>query len=287
MIKCVSEKVVIVYFPLPTGWHESLIPGFPTSKRQYSGLRIYTLDFLSGFGWCCPISKASSWVIGVPGLKYIENQDKYNYKTLLDNNNVNFIVSTKKINNENYKNVFNINKHDVEYKVYQSNTTSNLGKMYYDFKTVNTTGDYSLIYDETDLQNTVVLEKEPVRKQLETATNKVNLIKQTSNNIEFEVETEKPGIFVTSLSYYPGWKATLNRQKAQIIPANINSLALEIPAGKHTIDFLYKSKAVNFGLLISFISYFALIILYVKSGKFKRRQLSPTTPKKSPNPHRP
>lgn len=197
-------------------------------------------------------------------------------KDLLDNSNVKFIVSTKQINNNNYKKIFEIKKNDVEYKIYQTDKNTGLGKIYYDYKTVKTTSDYNTVFNEIDLQKTVVLEKEFGDKQYQQGSNNVELQKQTNSTLEFDVETQYSGIFVTPISYFPGWEATIDKQKTTILPANINSQALEIPAGKHNIKFTYKPKSLKIGLIISLLSYLLILLIIVRTKRQKPHK--PPTP---------
>lgn len=194
-------------------------------------------------------------------------------KQLLDSNNVEFIVSTKQINNTNYTNIFETKKDDIVYKIYQSDKGGALGKMYYDYKTVNVTTDYTNVFNEINFDQTIVLEKELTEKQFENSTNKVKTQKITDTNVVFEVETQKPGIFVASISYFPGWKATINKQETEIYPANANSQAIVVPRGKHVVEFTYKPKSLYIGLFVTLATYtLALFAIFKLSTKAAGKQ---------------
>jgi len=185
-------------------------------------------------------------------------------KNILDNNNVKFIVSTKQIKNDNYKNIFEVQKNDIKYTIFQSDKNTTLGKLYYDYKIIKAPGDYTNVFNEINLDETVVLEKQPSRNQYQTGSNKIELLNSTNTTLEFTVETEKPGIFVASTSYYPGWEATVDEQVQPILPANINSQALEIPEGKHNVKFTYKPTSLKTGIIITLLSYLLIITTLIR-----------------------
>ncbi len=60
-------------------------------------------------------------------------------------------------------------------------------------------------------------------------------------HLKFESNNTKDGLAVFSDIYYPlGWKATVDGKETPIVSADYVLRAIKIPAGKHTIEFIYE-----------------------------------------------
>lgn len=183
-------------------------------------------------------------------------------KSILDNSNVKFLVSTKVVKTEGYEKIFETKKEGLEYYIFQSTNTAGIGKIYFDFKTIDKPDDYIETIASTDLDRTVILEQAPNIKPAESQS-RVNVISVEDNKLQFETQTEKPAIFVTSTTYYPGWKAKVDGNETKITGANINSQAIEIPSGKHMVEFIYSPISYRAGLTITLFGYLALITAFL------------------------
>lgn len=190
-------------------------------------------------------------------------------KNILDNNNVRFIISTKEIQNDQYNKIFEIENGGFFYKIFESKDNAGYGKMYFDYKTADTLKDITEFFNNSDLEKTAILEKDTKYKNLEQGSYNIRVKSIKNQSFEFEVETEKPGIFVVPVSYYPGWQAELNRARVEILAANLNSQAIELPIGKHNVTFSYKPVSFRLGLVISLVSYFIII----SSILFRKREV--------------
>ncbi len=83
---------------------------------------------------------------------------------------------------------------------------------------------------------------------------KPNHLKYTSNN-------SKNGFPVFSEMYYEkGWKATIEGNEAKILNVDYVLRGLQIPAGKHTIEFKFEPQVVKTGSTIALISTLLMLV---------------------------
>ena len=109
-------------------------------------------------------------------------------------------------------------------------------------------------------QTTAVVEGSLPVKNFKPSTNKITLIKDTDEELIFQVKNNKDGLLVIADSFYPGWQALVNGKQTVIYPANINQRAIFVKDGDHQIklDFLPQSftigkKITSFFYLLWFI----------------------------------
>ena len=89
-----------------------------------------------------------------------------------------------------------------------------------------------------------------------TLTNfKPNHLKYVSNN-------QNDGFAVFSEMYYKnGWKATIDGKETDIYKVNYTLRGIEVPAGKHTIEFKFDPQVVKTGSTIALISSLLMLVL--------------------------
>ncbi len=61
----------------------------------------------------------------------------------------------------------------------------------------------------------------------------------SDGKIKLLTDSEGPGMLFASLLHYPGLRATVDGQKAKIFRANYCFSAVELPAGRHVVEFFY------------------------------------------------
>lgn len=120
--------------------------------------------------------------------------------------------------------------------------------------------------DETDTRYTAVIDvskfKAPVPEYDSSST-----ITLTENNVKYmkyEAETQTPNLAVFSEIYYAdGWTATIDGKDAPILRVNYVLRALEIPAGKHVVEFRFAPKSYTVGNKITTASSWLLVLVLV------------------------
>jgi hypothetical protein len=97
---------------------------------------------------------------------------------------------------------------------------------------------------------------------------KPNHLKYTSNN-------SKNGLAVFSEMYYKnGWKATIDGKEATILKVNYALRGLQIPAGKHTIEFKFEPQVVKTGSTIALISAIGMLLLLGGGIYMERKKIA-------------
>ena len=86
----------------------------------------------------------------------------------------------------------------------------------------------------------------------------VKLTHYDANALTYEINSQKGGVVVFSENYYPGWTATIDGNPVEIARANYILRAIQVPAGKHVVEFKFDPTSVH---VTEGIAYGALVIL--------------------------
>jgi hypothetical protein len=132
----------------------------------------------------------------------------------------------------------------------------------------------------TNLKDTVVVDKTcapSVAPQPDSASN-IKLIKFDNDAMEYEANCNGPQFAVFSEVYYPaGWNAYLDEKKVDYCKVNYLLRGLSIPAGKHTIKFVFEPASYKKGVNISFIASI-LILVFFLGGLFMQWRMDRKPP---------
>jgi hypothetical protein len=97
--------------------------------------------------------------------------------------------------------------------------------------------------------------------------------------VRIAVDAPKPGLLFLADNYFPGWKALVNGQDAQILRSLITFRAVEIPAGKSQVLFEYE-PVLLWGIIVLVVC-FALAWAW-SYCRFRRTRLSIFDPSPGP-----
>ena len=93
------------------------------------------------------------------------------------------------------------------------------------------------------------------------STSTIELISYKPNHLKYTSNNANNGFGVFSEMYYEkGWKATIDGKDAEILNVNYVLRGLEIPSGKHTIEFKFEPEVVKTGSTIALISTLLMLI---------------------------
>jgi len=100
-----------------------------------------------------------------------------------------------------------------------------------------------------------------------------NIVSYDNDQVVIEAEAKADAWLVLLDSYYPGWRATVDGNLAEIYRANGFFRAVRIPAGKHTVSFEYNPQVFYLGLKLSaagFLVWLGLLIFSFRIDRGKR-----------------
>ena len=91
----------------------------------------------------------------------------------------------------------------------------------------------------------------------------IELVAYQPNYLKYEVNSEKGGTVVFSEIYYPGWQSTIDGEEVAHGRANYILRAMNVPAGKHVVEFKFDPKSLHTTETIAFIALGLLAVLAV------------------------
>jgi hypothetical protein len=144
-----------------------------------------------------------------------------------------------------------------------------------------------------DPRETALIEEAP--PEVEAAANPTadlaQVLRFEPDAISVATRSDAPGLLVISEIYDPGWRAYVDGQPVDVLPANYALRGVPIPAGAHTVEFRYEPLSLRVGLAITGFATLALLAtliasawpavtrIVVRRGKRER----PTTPVQRPD----
>lgn len=94
----------------------------------------------------------------------------------------------------------------------------------------------------------------------------VSLLEHNPNYLKYESQSDADGLVVFSEIYYPkGWVAMIDGKESQLLRADYVLRALNVPSGKHTIEFRFQPKAYTIGNKISTASSWIMLLVLLGS----------------------
>jgi uncharacterized membrane protein YfhO len=81
---------------------------------------------------------------------------------------------------------------------------------------------------------------------------------------EIEAENEADAYLVLSEAYYPGWRAEVDGQAVDVLPANHLIQTNRLPAGKHVVRFEYRSRFLGLGFAVAALAVLIPVGLLVR-----------------------
>lgn len=117
-----------------------------------------------------------------------------------------------------------------------------------------------------DAKKTVVIEGPAAKpatypaSDKETNSDSATINRLSTTHISVTTRSQLPGWLVLTDIFYPGWEATTDSKQVEILRANYAFRAVFLPAGNHTVEFVYKPISAIIGFTLSIICILVLIV---------------------------
>jgi len=167
----------------------------------------------------------------------------------------------------NAKYIIQTDKEGKEFPTYNPNYNGNAWFVQM-VKFVNSSDEEMKSLDKLDSKNEAVVNQKEFDTLLKTnsfvkdSLSTIKLISYKPNHLKYTSNNPNPGLAVFSEMYYAeGWNATIDGKTAFHFRADYALRAMEIPPGKHIIEFKFEPQVVNTGSTIALISFILMILL--------------------------
>ncbi len=177
----------------------------------------------------------------------------------------------------NVKYVIQTDKEGKEYPVINPDTNGNAWFVS-EVKFVKNTDEEMKALDSLNSKTTVVINE----KEFTAIKNKafakdslaiISLDTYKPNDLKYTSNNAKEGLAVFSEMYYKnGWKAYIDGKETAIIRADYALRAIEVPAGKHTIEFKFEPQVIKTGGTITLISSIGMLFLLIGGVYFEKKK---------------
>lgn len=86
------------------------------------------------------------------------------------------------------------------------------------------------------------------------ATGSARVDHYSARRVDVRVQSDGPGHVVLADTWYPGWSAMVDGERAEILRADYLLRAVAVPAGEHRVSFRYRPWSFVIGAALSFFS---------------------------------
>jgi len=109
---------------------------------------------------------------------------------------------------------------------------------------------------------------------------RANISSYGLNQVVVDVDTPGPGLLRLADLYYPDWVASVDGREVPILKADYLLRAVAVPAGHHRVEFRFRSRALERGLMLSLAS-LAIVVALLVTGWLAGRRPAPAAAKEA------
>ena len=187
-----------------------------------------------------------------------------------------FYVAKNKISVVNMLNIKYIIQDNKGRKVALNNPYANGNAWFINtLNIVENSNEEILALDKLDLKKVAVINSElhAAKTYQKDSLAAINLTSYNPNHLIYDSNNVNDGFTVFSEMYYAkGWKATIDGVEAPILKVNYALRGLDIPKGKHKIEFKFEPQVIKTGSTITLITSILLLLMLIGGLFFEKRK---------------
>jgi hypothetical protein len=107
-----------------------------------------------------------------------------------------------------------------------------------------------------------------VRKPL-IGPQKVQMMSETNNRLNFQVNAKENSLLVLSDTYYPGWNAFVDGKETKIYRADYAFRAIPLNGGTHRVEFTYDPISLKLGVGGTFMGIIGCVVIFLTPRRKK------------------
>ena len=144
-------------------------------------------------------------------------------------------------------------------------------------KLVTTPDEEMKSLDSLDSKNVAIVNEKEFRISVKAfakdSSATITLDSYKPNHLIYKSNNANEGLAVFSEMYYKnGWNAYIDGKKSDHIRVDYVLRGLQIPAGKHTIEFKFEPQVIKTGSTITLVSGFGILLLLIGGVYFERKK---------------
>jgi hypothetical protein len=112
-------------------------------------------------------------------------------------------------------------------------------------------------------ETTVVLASGKARDPQPGQQGQARIVEAKPGRVGVRVEAPSPALLVLSDTWFPGWTATADGERREILRANVAFRAIELEPGEQLVEFRYEPLSVRLGALVSLLTLALLATLAI------------------------
>jgi hypothetical protein len=97
-------------------------------------------------------------------------------------------------------------------------------------------------------------------------------LQDTPNRVTIRAALDAPGYLVLADTWYPGWRAMVDGEPAELLRANYAFRAVRLEAGEHSVEMVYHPTSVFVGGGLSLVAVIGIAVGLVLARKREARE---------------
>jgi hypothetical protein len=95
-------------------------------------------------------------------------------------------------------------------------------------------------------------------------TNSVQVVRSRLNDVALRSAATGDSVLILSQTYYPGWKASIDGQPADLFPADMTLTGIRVPAGLHDVQVVFRPLSFKIGAALSIAAAVVLLTIALR-----------------------